>query len=45
MIKEGLWAALQGASVAVAVAGILMSLMYYLIKSTAPTADIVGEPT
>lgn len=45
MIKEGLWAALQGASVAVAVAGILMSLMYYLIKSTAPAADIVGEPT
>lgn len=45
MIKEGLWAALQGASVAVAVAGILMSLMYYLIKSTTPTADIVHEPT
>ena len=44
MIREGLWAALQGASVAVAVAAVLISFMYYLIKATAPEADLV-EPT
>lgn len=44
MLKEGLWAALQGAATAVAVASVLICLMYWLIKSTAPEEHLV-EPT
>jgi len=44
MIKGALLAAAQGAAVAVAVAGVLMCFMYYLIKSTAPEAELV-KPT
>lgn len=43
MIRDGLLAAFQGASVAVVIAGILFALMYSLLKATTPDEYI--EPT